>query len=292
LRSYNGRLAGPTIRIHPGDTLRVDFKNSLPVDDCVEPQGAHSIPTCFNITNLHTHGLHVSPSGNSDNVLLELGPQSRMEYEYDLPKDHPAGTFWYHPHRHGSTALQVSSGMARALIVEGNRPVADKARNGIADIDTILKYTGGRSFDERIFLFQQISYACLDAQNNIITIQGIWSCLSGDTGGVEGYGPRYAPGAWAASGRFTTLNGKVQPTLRAEAGKIQRWRMIHAGVHDTIQLAVTASKILPPADSAALFALSQMGLAAQLSWTEENCLQDQVVPQWQTHFSRVTGAIR
>ena len=49
---------------------------------------------------------------------------------------------------------------------------------------------------------------------------------------------------WDASGRFTTLSGKVQPTLRAEAGRIERWRMIHAGVHDTIrQLAVTASRI-------------------------------------------------
>ena len=100
-------------------------------------------------------------------------------------------------------------------------------------------------------------------------------------GVVEEYGPRFAPGAWAASGRFTSINGKIQPTLRAEAGKIQRWRMIHAGVHDTIQVTLTASKILPTTVSSALYALAQVGLAAQQSWTEQNCLQDQVVPQFE-----------
>merc|ERR1719230_514897 len=41
-----------------------------------------------------------------------------MTYEYEIPKDHPSGTFWYHPHLHGSSALQVASGMVGALIVE------------------------------------------------------------------------------------------------------------------------------------------------------------------------------
>ena len=282
LRSYNGQLAGPTIRVRPGDKLHVNFRNSLPQNTCVEPQGTHTIPTCFNTTNLHTHGLHVSPTGNSDNVLLELGPNSAFEYEYDLPADHPAGTFWYHPHRHGSTALQVSSGMAGALIVEGNRPVADKSKNGIADIDTILKYPDGRRFDERILLFQQISYECEDKTGNPLTNSDhTWICPSGKVGTVEDYGARYAKGAWDASGRFTTLSGKVQPTLRAEAGRIERWRMIHAGVHDTIQLAVTASRIPLPATAPSVYTLAQMTLAEQHAWTDQNCLRQQIVPQWE-----------
>ena len=300
LRSYNGQLAGETIRVKPGDTLRVDFMNDLPLDPCVEPQGAHTIPTCFNTTNLHVHGLHVSPAGNSDNVLLELGPGTPMQYEFDIGKDHPAGTFWYHPHRHGSTALQVASGMSGALIVEGNRPLAEKGKNGIADIDTILKHPDGTPFEERIFLFQQISYSCLDAKGNFV-----WNCpeenanqvsTSGDSGTscppvgigqnpinvgvVEEYGARFNPGTWQTSGRYTSINGKVQPTLRAEAGKLQRWRMIDAGINDTIEVKVTASKVIP-ATTSALYALSQIGLAAQQSWTQENCLGDQVVPQWE-----------
>jgi L-ascorbate oxidase len=46
-----------------------------------------------------------------------------------------------------------------------------------------------------------------------------------------------APGTWPASGRFTSSNGAVLGRLnRAEAGKVERWRMIHGGVRDTIAL--------------------------------------------------------
>ncbi|WP_420360335.1 multicopper oxidase domain-containing protein, partial [Agrobacterium vitis] len=63
-------------------------------------------------------------------MLLSINPGMKFEYEYNIPVDHPAGTFWYHPHRHGSTALQVGSGMAGALIIPGDRPPADKTKGG------------------------------------------------------------------------------------------------------------------------------------------------------------------
>src|SRR5207302_507082 len=113
----------------------------LPPDpQCVTPPANIDEPHCFNGTNLHAHGLWVSPTGNSDNVLISINPQVSFDYQYDIPPDHPSGTFWYHSHRHGSTALQVSSGMAGALIVRGNRlPTAQS--NG--DIDTLLKKHDG-----------------------------------------------------------------------------------------------------------------------------------------------------
>ena len=46
---------GPTIKVKPGDTLRVNLRNEL-----------------MDKTNLHTHGLHISPKDNSDDVLLEI----------------------------------------------------------------------------------------------------------------------------------------------------------------------------------------------------------------------------
>jgi len=93
---------GPAIYVKPGDTLRVDLINDLDKDDpsCfVNPPAGLSLPAgvgCFNTTNLHTHGLHVSPAGNSDNVLLNIAPQTKFPYEINIPADHPAGTFWYH----------------------------------------------------------------------------------------------------------------------------------------------------------------------------------------------------
>lgn len=63
------------------------------------------------------HGLHVSPADKSDNVDVMVAPGQTRQYEYRIDSDHPSGTFWYHPHAHGSSALQVDGGMAGALIV-------------------------------------------------------------------------------------------------------------------------------------------------------------------------------
>lgn len=85
LRSYAGTdtnperpYVAPTIEVTPGDTVRITLNNKLPPDpDCLDwPNDKVDIPHCFNGTNLHSHGLWVSPTGNSDNVLLKINPGS------------------------------------------------------------------------------------------------------------------------------------------------------------------------------------------------------------------------
>jgi|HubBroStandDraft_1064217.scaffolds.fasta_scaffold00083_20 L-ascorbate oxidase len=284
--AYGSDPVGPTIRLKPGETARVTLINDLPPESCVAPEGTHNIPNCFNITNLHAHGLHVTPSGNGDNVLIEIQPGETFQYEYNLPFDHPAGTFWYHPHRHGSTALQVSSGMAGALIVEGTRQPKQLADRGgwlPGDIDLILRppkasETDQRSFKERILLFEQIQYACRE-NGQIKTIKNrdgnlqAWKCDPGDTGGVEGY-DQFGPGTWTGSGRYTLVNGRLQPVLaNAKAGEIERWRLIHAGVRDTIKLAIYEAKA-PGAQLGALNAEQRD------KWTADNC-SGAAVGQWE-----------
>jgi len=277
LRSYNGELSGPTMKVRPGQVLRINLKNNLNIQDgknvpdpsCQSNQD-QSIPHCYNSTNLHTHGWHVSPTGNSDNVLLDIAPGTNLDYEYYLPKDHPAGTFWYHSHRHGSTALQVSSGMAGTLIVEGFRQLKDKAVNGIADIDTILHDAAGTRFTDRVMLFQQIGYYCLDASGNFT-----WNC-TGKTGEIEsyeGFGPSGA-NSWSQSGRFTTINGIVQPLIETQAGKIERWRLIHAGVRDTINFRLTRTALpytTPTEMGKALADVQKLSAADQNTWLRQNC---------------------
>jgi FtsP/CotA-like multicopper oxidase with cupredoxin domain len=99
--AYNKTLPGPTLRLRPRDRLRVTLVNSLDV-----------------ATNLHVHGLHVSPAGNGDNSFVSVEPGGSFDYEYDLPANHPSGTFWYHPHHHGSVADQVAAGLYGAIIVD------------------------------------------------------------------------------------------------------------------------------------------------------------------------------
>ncbi|MBK8208615.1 MAG: multicopper oxidase domain-containing protein [Rhodospirillales bacterium] len=258
LRSYVGADAdprrpyvAPTIDVAPGDTVRITLNNKLPADlACIDPSENVNAPHCFNGTNLHTHGLWVSPAGNSDNVLLSINPGVSFQYEYNIPPDHPAGTFWYHSHRHGSTALQVSSGMAGALIVRGSRlPTIE----GNGDIDTLLVGRDSKPMPERILVLQQIQYACLDAQGAIKVQRDdagaviAWPCDPGEVGGIEFYDDPggnglFGPGTWNQSGRFTSINGLVLPTFTAKAGRIERWRLIHAGVRDTISLELRALK--------------------------------------------------
>lgn len=99
---YAGQLLGPTLLVSPGDTIKIDLKNALGEE-----------------TNFHTHGLHVSPEGISDNVLRVMDPDSDNKIEIALPLDVAPGTYWYHAHLHGLTEPQVFSGLAGALIVNG-----------------------------------------------------------------------------------------------------------------------------------------------------------------------------
>lgn len=250
LRTFQGNstdpkapFAGPRIDMRPGQTVRLTITNDLPDDpSCHSRHGAGfnlNVPHCFNSTNMHTHGFWISPSGNSDNVKLSIPPGTTFEHEYNIPADHPAGTFFYHPHHHGSTALQVSSGLAGALIVRGDRLPKLKADGAVTggDLDTLLKMPNGTAMPERVVLLQQVPYACRDDSGAIRTRDDeTWWCADGDTGTIEQY-DQFGQSTWDRSGRFNSLNGRIMPMFTgAKAGVPERWRVIHAGVRDTVKL--------------------------------------------------------
>ena len=144
LRGYGGGPRPVTLRVRAGDTLALDLANRLPMGPtpAAAAAGGHgnghgnghghhgapadvpgmsglNVPHGFNLTNMHVHGLHVSPKRPSDYVLLTVEPGRTEHYSYAIPPNHPCGLNFYHAHHHGSVALQVASGMAGALIVEG-----------------------------------------------------------------------------------------------------------------------------------------------------------------------------
>ena len=102
----DGVVPGHTWELRGGDVLTVDLRNRLP-ELPHRPMMQMDRPHEWTTTNLHTHGLHVSPSGNGDNVFLEIAPGDRFHYRIPVPEDHPAGIFWYHPHHHGAVTQQV-----------------------------------------------------------------------------------------------------------------------------------------------------------------------------------------
>ena len=118
---YNGGIPGPTLRLHPGDVLNVRLANSLD-----QP------------TNLHVHGLHVSPEGAGDNVFIVVNPGAVFDYQYRIPADHPPGVYWYHPHHHGMVADQIFAGLFGAIIVEDPEPIPVSTERVLVISDTTL----------------------------------------------------------------------------------------------------------------------------------------------------------
>jgi FtsP/CotA-like multicopper oxidase with cupredoxin domain len=122
---YNGGIPGPTLRLRAGDVLNVQLVNHMD-----QP------------TNLHMHGLHVSPEGNGDNVFVTVEPGDAFGYEYRLPEDHPPGVYWYHPHHHGMVADQIFAGLFGAIIVEDPEPIEASVERVLVVSDTTLDGLG------------------------------------------------------------------------------------------------------------------------------------------------------
>lgn len=68
-------------------------------------------------TNIHTHGLHISGSGDGDDITRFVSGGDCIDYTWDIPWDHPGGTNWYHPHYHALTVDQMQSGAAFGMLI-------------------------------------------------------------------------------------------------------------------------------------------------------------------------------
>jgi FtsP/CotA-like multicopper oxidase with cupredoxin domain len=99
---YNGAYVPPVWRVRLGDSLTVTLHNRLSKS-----------------TNLHFHGLGVSPLANGDNVFLHVRPGETFTYQVKIPAKH-VGLFWFHPHMHGNVDPQIIGGMSGGIIVEGS----------------------------------------------------------------------------------------------------------------------------------------------------------------------------
>lgn len=150
-------LPAPTYRVRIGETIDLTYRNCLttappsPIDQCnPRSRDFDTFPNCYhadNITNFHFHGFHISPKPNHDDVFLKLAPDA-PDYAITsgpIPANQAPGTHWYHPHNHGSTALQVSNGMAGAFLVEG--PFDDT-------LHEFYRVYGG--LEERVMIIQDI----------------------------------------------------------------------------------------------------------------------------------------
>ena len=162
------------------------------------------LPHHFNTTNLHSHGLHVSPAGISDNVMRIMEPGESYDIEIAIPADHIAGTNWYHPHAHGTADVQIASGMVGALIIEGD----------FADVPEIA------AAEERLLVLTE---AVFD-----------------EFGMIEDFGTLFPETA----ARFFAVNGEREPTITMRPGEVQRWRILHAAGRTTCSWSWKATRCI------------------------------------------------
>ena len=104
---YNGSYTPPVLRLRPGDTLFLELDNRYD-----EP------------TNVHYHGLNVSPRINadatvSDNIFVQVDPGRKLNYQVAIPGNHNAGLYWYHTHKHELAQRQVMGGLSGGLVIDG-----------------------------------------------------------------------------------------------------------------------------------------------------------------------------
>jgi FtsP/CotA-like multicopper oxidase with cupredoxin domain len=241
----------------PVQPVSVALTNNLPAElnpakpGPVTEAHVHDAPFGFHTTNLHVHGLHVDPL--EDNVYIELQPAANRSatdpactptranpvwvcngsytYSYNFGKAPvsptnqtgttkiPAGTYWYHPHKHGSVGVQVASGMAGAFIVKG-------------DLDEIPGVAG---LPEKIMVAQMIPFAIYGSDpKGVVNPQFYYNLPN-------------APKPDKGPNQLISINGHINPTIDMQYGEIQRWRFINATADQFFSLKVTGpSGTTPP----------------------------------------------
>jgi FtsP/CotA-like multicopper oxidase with cupredoxin domain len=234
-------LLGPTLRVEPGDTIDLTLDNRLrkpddvqrtgrtpvPVPVCPPPGDAHAMHGPHpsgggQLTNLHFHGLHVTPLTRNfhgspvfgDNVLLNL-PPGKSHFRFRIPADHDQGTFWYHAHRHGCTDDQVFRGLAGLLLIGDSR----------------------RTLPVRFRHVRTRSIALRDIQ--AVPFKGGWAIPNDHDWGNENPTQR-------------TVNGLVNPTIDIRPGETQLWRIADtsAAVWYRVALLDTGPKVKQPSPPA------------------------------------------
>ena len=181
--TYNGGSPGPTLRLRPGDRLVITLENRL-----AEP------------TNLHTHGLHVSPSGDSDNIFAQVNPGQSHVYTYDIPTDHRSSLCWYHPHHHGLVAPQLGGGLFGGIIIED-------------DVDQITEIAAST---ERLLILNDPRIGDTDAVVGVSNMQ-VMQGREGDA---------------------ALVNGQTRPAIPATGGTLERWRILNASPSRYYRLAL------------------------------------------------------
>jgi suppressor of ftsI len=207
--AFNGVTVAPVIRASPGDVLKITYSNDLPAKS---PESC-AISPCMDMTNLHFHGLTVSPKAHQDDVLGMLAkPGQTLHYSVEIPRDHLPGLFWYHTHPHGESHRQVSDGMSGAIVIEGMERYVPEVRR-MRERVLIVR---GRSIEH--------DPEAGDLRHRVdIPAKG----CGGEAEKID---------------EIFTVNGAVRPQIEIAPNERQFWRIVNASADRYLDLQIDGQK--------------------------------------------------
>jgi suppressor of ftsI len=193
---FRGNNTPPVIRVQPGSILNVEYKNELTAQSREECVGH----PCTNMTNLHFHGLHVSPKAPQDDSLdMMASPGETLHYSVQVPPQQPPGLYWYHTHPHGESYVQDLDGMSGAIVVDG--------------IDRYVPEL--RHMRERILVLRDLVLPT-DATERKRVMESV--AIQTTQCGTAPEAPE----------RAFTVNGSLRPQIDIAPGERQFWRIVNA----------------------------------------------------------------
>jgi suppressor of ftsI len=193
---FRGNNTPPVIRVQPGSILNVEYKNELTAQSREECVGH----PCTNMTNLHFHGLHVSPKAPQDDSLdMMASPGETLHYSVQVPPQQPPGLYWYHTHPHGESYVQDLDGMSGAIVVDG--------------IDRYVPEL--RHMRERILVLRDLVLPT-DATERKRLMESV--AIQTTQCGTAPEAPE----------RAFTVNGSLRPQIDIAPGERQFWRIVNA----------------------------------------------------------------
>ena len=201
--AYEGETVAPVIRASPGDTLNITYVNNLPAKSAE----TCAVNPCMDMTNLHFHGLTVSPNAPQDDVLGMIAkPGQSLHYSVPIPRDHTPGLFWYHTHPHGESHRQVLDGMSGAIVIEGMDRYVPEVK-GLRERVIVVR---GRSIEHDPKAEELRKYVDIPSK----------------TCGGEAEAPE----------EVFTVNGALRPQIEIAPKERQFWRIVNASADRYLDL--------------------------------------------------------
>ncbi len=206
---------GPIIRARKGQRVRVNFKNDLPA-------GHPSI--------VHWHGLTL-PEEMDGHPRFAIQPGQSYVYEFEIIDR--AGSYWFHPHPHEQTGVQVYNGLAGMFLVSDPEEAAAGLPAGAYDVPLVIQDRAFDANNQFVYLGGAGSMPAMTG-NNAGGMPGHNMPGMGGTGGMMGGSATPGPGGGMGAmeqmmgflGARVLVNGKPNYTLQA-ATRAYRLRLLN-----------------------------------------------------------------